>query len=290
MGSPLFSLGRRPIERSTLDDFEGTLRYHGALGYRDGPLSGPATELTRLNVVPLVFGLLPVEALVRRSPDQLVKPSIRAHLAKVGVPTRESLVDVLKSVADQLWSTWPMSIRYGNARCRRKGSITDLRANPFLYKKMLTSQGRRCAVCGSSFEAPGDETLDHTVPFRIIGDVPDGANWQILCPSCNGGKAERLSALQSLEALNWAYSDATGSFVRTPSLRTRYVVLAQAGRCECTGCGARPNTTRLLVQRISETGLWVADNLHVRCQTHASGEAQGSVLLREDSDDAMTNC
>ena len=147
---------------------------------------------------------------------------------------------------------------------------------------MLTSQGRRCAVCGALFEAPGDETLDHTVPFRIIGDAPDGANWQILCPACNGGKAERLSALQSLEALNWTYRDASGSFVCTPSLRTRYVVLAQAGCCEYIGCGASPSTTQLMVQRISDTGLWVADNLHVRCQTHAAEEAQGTpVLVRE---------
>jgi len=276
MGSHLFSLGRRPIESRTLEDFEGTLRYHGVLGYRDTTVDGPASEVTRLSIVPLVFGLLPTESLVRRSPDQLVKPSIRSHLAKMGVPVSESLVDVLKSVADQLWATWPISIQYGNARCRRKGSMTDLRANPSLYRKIRTAQGGRCAVCGTLFEAPGEETLDHTVPFRIIGDAPDGSNWQILCPTCNSGKAERLSALQSLEALNWTYRDALGSFVRTPSLRTRYVVLAQAGGCEHAGCAALPSTTKLMAQRISVTGLWVADNLHVRCQAHASREADST--------------
>lgn len=275
MGSPLFSLGRRPIEQCTLDDFEGTLKYHGALGYRDRSSSGPASELMRLHIVPLVFGLLPTEALVRRSHDQLVKPSIRLHLERVGAPISESLVDVLKAVADQLWSTWPTSIRYGNTRCRRKGSIADLRANPSLYKKIRTTQGGRCAVCGTFFEAPGDETLDHTVPFRIVGDAPDGANWQILCPACNGGKSERLSALQSPEAMNWSYRDAGGNYVRTPSLQTRYVVLTLAGGCEDDRCAARPSATELLVQRISVTGLWLADNLEVRCQAHASEEAQG---------------
>lgn len=273
MGSPLFSLGRRPIEQGTLDDFEGTLKYHGALGYRDHSIGGPASELTRLNIVPLVFGLLPTASLVRRGPDQLVKPSIRSHLVKIGAPMSESLVDVLKSVADQLWSTWPMNIRYGNARCRQKGSIADLRANPSLYKQILNTQGHRCAVCGTLFEAPGDETLDHTIPFRIVGDAPDGANWQILCPECNSGKAERLSALQSLEALNWIYRDTNGNFVQAPSLRTRYVVLAQAGGCEFTGCQSLPSTTQLVVQRISDTGLWVTDNLRVRCPAHASNDA-----------------
>jgi hypothetical protein len=279
MGSHLFSLGRRPIERRTLDDFEGTLRYHGALGYRDRSVGGPTSEPARLSIVPLVFGLLPAESLVRRGHDQLVKPSIRFHLATMGAPASESLVDVLKAVADQLWSTWPTRIRYGNARCRRKRSIADLRANPSLYKEIRTAQGGRCAVCGILFEEPGEETLDHTVPFRIVGDVPDGANWQILCPACNSGKAECLSALQSLEALNWTYRDAVGNFVRTPSLRTRYVVLAQAGGCEYTECTALPSTTKLMVQRISVTGLWVADNLHVRCQAHASKEAQGSPFI-----------
>jgi HNH endonuclease len=274
MGSHLFSLGRRPIESHTLENFEGILRYHGALGYRDCSIVGPTSELARLSTVPLVFGLLPVESLVRRGHDQLVKPAIRSHLAKMDAPPKESLVDVLKAVADQLWSTWPTNIRYGNARCRRKRSIADLRANPSLYKKILTGQGGRCSVCGTSFETPGEETLDHTVPFRIVGDAPDGANWQILCPTCNSGKAERLSALQSLEALNWTYRDAVGSFVRMPSLRTRYVVLAQADGCEYPGCTARPNTAKLAVERISVTGLWVADNLSVRCQVHASEEAQ----------------
>jgi hypothetical protein len=273
MGSHLFSLGRRPIESGTLDDFEGTLRYHGALGYRDRSVGGPTSELTRLKIVPLVFGLLPTESLVRRGHDQLVKPSIRAHLMKLGAPANESLIDVLKSVADQIWSTWPIGIRYGNASCRRKRSIADLRSNPSLYKKILTAQGGRCAICGKLFEAPGEETLDHIVPFRIIGDAPDGANWQVLCPACNGGKAECLSALQSLEALNWIYRDTVGNFVRTPSLRTRYVVMAQGRGCEHAQCTARSSEVELLVQRISVTGLWVADNLHVRCPSHASEEA-----------------
>jgi HNH endonuclease len=274
MGSHLFSLGRRPIESRTLDDFEGTLKYHGALGYRDHSVGGPPSELARLHIVPLVFGLLPTESLVRRGHDQLVKPAIRTHLKRVGAPMSESLVDVLKAVADQFWSTWPINIRYGNIRCRRKGSIADLRANPLLYKQILVTQGGRCAVCGTLFEAPGDETLDHTVPFRIVGDAPDGANWQILCPACNGGKAERLSALQSLEAMNWSYRDAVGSYVRTPSLQARYVVLAQAGGCEHTKCKVRPSVAELMIQRISITGLWVADNLQVRCPVHASDEAQ----------------
>jgi hypothetical protein len=275
MGSPLFSLGRRPIDYQALEDFEGTLRYHGVLGYRDDSVVGPASELARLRAVPLVFGLLPTDSIVRRRQDQLVKPSIRAHLAKVGVPASESLVDVLKAVADQLWSTWPTNNEFGNVRRLPKASIASLRANLSLYQQIRAKQDERCAVCGVFFEEPSEETLDHTVPFRIVGDAPDGANWQILCRACNLGKAERFSALQSIEALNWVYRDASGNFVRTPSLQTRYVVLAQAGACEYTGCGATPRSIPLLVQRVSLTGLWVVDNLVVRCPTHASDDAQG---------------
>jgi hypothetical protein len=279
MESLLFSLGRRRIDRRTLEVFEGTLRYHGALGYRDRSVSGPTTESARLKAVPLVFGLLPIDSIVRQGHDQLVKPSIRTHLAKIGVPPDESLVEVLKAVADQLWSTWPINNKFGNMRRRSKASMASLRANPSLYKQIRTMQGERCAVCGVSFESPGEETLDHTVPFRLIGDAADGANWQILCQACNLGKAERFSALQSVEALNWIYRDASGNYVRIPSLQTRYVVLAQTGACEHSECGATPRSAALLVQRILLTGLWVADNISVRCLEHASNDGQGSPLL-----------
>jgi hypothetical protein len=284
MGSHLFSLGRRRIDRRTLDHFEGTLRYHGALGYRDVAANGPASEDERLKIVPLVFGLLPTIAVRRRGPDQRVKPTIREHLAVLGAPETESLVEVLKAVADQLWATWPLTIGYGNARCKRKGSMADLRANPVLYRRIRTGQGARCAVCGKKFDAAGEETLDHTVPFRIIGDAPDGANWQILCPPCNSGKSERLSALQSPEAMNWIYSDASGGYASGPSIRTRYVVLAQAGHCEEDGCAVGATTSLLTVQKIAPGGLWVADNLEVRCAGHAAPDAQDAPRVGELED------
>jgi hypothetical protein len=220
-----------------------------------------------------VFGLLPTEAIVRSSRDRLVKPTIRTHLQALDVPASEALVEILKAVADQFWSTWPLSNRFGNTRRRPKGSIADLRANLALHKRLRETQGGRCAVCGSLFEAPGDETLDHTVPFRLIGDVPDGANWQILCPACNLGKAEYFSALQSVDALNWVYRDSIGSFVRSPSLQTRYLALAQSQGCEYSDCNVTPRSAQLLLQRASTTGSWLADNLEVRCSSHAAEEA-----------------
>lgn len=284
MGSPLFSLGRRPIEQQALANFERTLRYHGALGYRDDSVVGPTDEQARLGAVPLVFGLIPAASVVRHRYDVLVKPFIRQHLVAIGVPASELLVDILKTVADQIWATWPTDNRFGNRRRLRKASIAALRANPSLYKKMRTAQEGRCAVCGLRLDVPGEETLDHTIPFRILGDVFDGANWQLLCQACNVGKAERFSALQSLETLNWVYRDAGGNFVRAPSLETRYVVLAQTGMCEYPGCRAIPRSSELMVQRISPTGLWVTDNLCVRCPEHASNEAQRATVAPIDSD------
>ncbi len=228
MGNQHFLLGRRRIDEVALADFVRTLRFHGALGFRDDSAGGLTDEQARLNAVPLVFGLIPTNAVVRRRVDERINLAIRQHLSVVGVPVTDVLVDVLKAVSDQFWATWPVTNEYGNTRRLRKSSMADLRANPSLYRRIRQAQGFRCAVCGLVLEAPGEETLDHMVPFRIIGDVPDGANWQILCRACNSGKGERFSALQSLEALNWAYRDAHGAYARRPSLETRYLVLARA--------------------------------------------------------------
>jgi hypothetical protein len=114
-----------------------------------------------------------------------------------------------------------------------------------------------------------DETLDHVVPFRLIGDVPDGSNWEILCGPCNTSKGNFVSSLQAAQAHNWIYSTDGGRFpVDDPSPETRFLVLSQAGRCTVPGCTVTPKKGQLFIRKVRESGLAIADNLVVRCTIH----------------------
>jgi 5-methylcytosine-specific restriction endonuclease McrA len=226
--------------------------------------SALATEAERLKIVPLVFGLLPEAALVREKPDQRIKPAIVQHLANVGVPPDDVLVSTLKRVADQYFASAPRS----PLSRRQKVSIESVRALRLgIYSRMQTRQGGRCAICGILFGSGVLETLDHVLPWRLAGDPFDGANWQLLCRECNTGKRERLSAMQSPQALNWLYGLIEEIPVRT-TLETRYLAFAMSGKCQLGSCGAEPRSAQLHLARRHATGLPVIDNLVVRCETH----------------------
>lgn len=227
--------------------------------------SDRGTEAERLALVPLVFGLLPVSALTRRRPDERIKPLIRQHLKDLGLPTEEPLVDALKDVADQYFDA---ALRPSGERKRKLGieSVRALRGDT--YAELRARQAGRCAVCGARLGADTVETLDHIIPWLLVGDPFDGSNWQLLCADCNSGKREWLSALQSPQANNWHYGAGDTLPFAEPTLEARYVALAVAGHCQFSECSVRPNSGQLRVRRQVASGLAVVDNLAVLCEDH----------------------
>ena len=199
-------------------------------------------EEERLCVVPLIFGLLPRSAIVRARYDMPIKPLLARHLEQLGLVPTSDLLDVLKSVADQYHRTAPGPNR------PRKWGIADLKASdPRLYRDILARQLGRCIYCGLAFDGNEEETLDHIIPWRLVGDVGDGTNWQIICRPCNVGKSNILSSLQAIKSLNWIYREELGGDTSNVSLRTRFVLLARDSRCSEVGCGQSTQTARLHV-------------------------------------------
>jgi 5-methylcytosine-specific restriction endonuclease McrA len=257
----LASSPERLADRGALEALKGLFLYHGVLGYRDTTRGRDIQDLDRFSILPLVFGLLPATVLSRVSSTavfQPAKPLLADHLVSLGIEAEELLLDVLKSVAEQWASTRP-----GRTN-RRKYSVTDVRALGTPYRTIRGRQNGRCRYCGRVL-AVSDEALDHTVPFRLIGDVADGANWQLLCSDCNLGKGEFLTTLAMPVAYNWVYSFNEKDLTDV-RIRTRWVVLAQRGRCD--SCGAGPDVAELHVIPRREGDAFIADLLTISCDGH----------------------
>ena len=263
MQSPLSSQARL-ADPESISLLKRVMFKHGVTGF--GRDYEAVEEANRLRVVPLVFGLLPIQAVRRQESGELIKPYIRQHLENCCSQYDEELVTIVKRISDQFFETRTSD---GFVRKRKLG-IADVKArNPSLYRQLLSNQNGRCAICGRPFDSDSIEELDHMVPWRLIGDVPDGSNWQILCGLCNKGKGEWISALQSSESLNWAYRGGD-NLAETPTLETRYVVLALRPFCDIPGCGKSRLEDQMHVVRKGETGLAVADHLVARCSNHVS--------------------
>ncbi len=261
----------RGVEEERVGLFREIFLFHGALGYRMGSQVSQFSEAHRLAVVPLVFTFLPIKALLRKKTDELIKPYIAEHLERLGVVPDEVLISVIKAVADQYYVSYMRRADLGARLGLRKRGISDLRAaNPDVYRRILTFQCERCAVCGVHFSGTREQTLDHVIPWHLVGDVDDGANWQILCSDCNSGKREWFSSLQSAQAMNWLYS-LPNSVLETPTKETRYVALAHARRCSAEGCKHSALSAVLHAVRRLPSGLAVADNVHVVCEHHLVG-------------------
>jgi hypothetical protein len=264
--SSLLSSPARLTDAVALSHFEEILLNHGVLGYRAGSAAGISEE-DRLSAVPLVFGLLPAEAINRR--DVQIKPHIMRHLTAIGILPTASLVSILKRVSDHYAATSPNRPEW--LAKPRKESLAGLRLNGQLYRQIRGDQGGRCAICGVDLDRVLDveEALDHIIPWRLVGDPPDGANWRLLCSSCNGGKSDYMTTLLSPAAWNWIYREGTGpDGTGGPDRATRYVVLAQRGYCSVEGCYADATTSQLFLERLVPSGLAVADNLSVVCEAH----------------------
>jgi 5-methylcytosine-specific restriction endonuclease McrA len=259
---------------------------HGVLGMGDATI--PALgETEKYQIIPLIFALMPAAGVTDRSYDTKIKPLIRRHLESMNVCYDDELVSIVKSLCDQYFST---SFDQRRIRGIKKLSIADLRVHG-QYSQIAKRQYYRCGICGLNFKDGGTETLDHIVPWRLIGDVPDGSNWQILCLECNNGKSNLFSSLMARDALNWIYSaesrnGETPSDSTTPGIydgrsssfvsnRLRYIVLARDERCTEPGCFADAKSSRLFVEQIHPTGLTLYDFLATKCSKHRPSPKTG---------------
>jgi hypothetical protein len=234
------------------------------------------SEADKLRLMPLVFGLMPLKAAVREDLLLPIKPLIRDHLAAIGVPQDELLADLIKDLCDNYAKSSP---EYrGDVRRRQKARIADLRAQPRLYRSIRERQHARCVCCGVSLVGAQVETLDHVIPWRLGGDPEAGCNWQLMCETCNSGKAEFLSSACLPEFQNWAYSDtySNSGLEDRPciSRRLRYLVVSYYRHCQHPGCTASPQDSKLSVVRNPhcQTGFFVFDHLTVRCEDHIDGD------------------
>jgi hypothetical protein len=228
------------------------------------------TETERMEIVPLVFGLMPKSAIFRENDDQKIKPLIRENLISLGFnEIDEDLVTVIKDISDQYYFT------SGKRPNRKKMSISDIRMR---YRKdyfnLRSLQNNRCAICGIKL-SDADEHLDHKIPFRLIGDKPGGINWQLLCSKCNIGKSSYISALQPSISQNWIYGlsidefESINNFDDTQwGLPVRYSILMQKKKCEFFGCNANPLSNQLILKINCKTALPVIDNFSVYCEDH----------------------
>lgn len=252
----LVSSQARLTDPDTISQFVDVFSYY--LGYSRS--EEEYSDVTRFQVLPLVFGLLPEKAIYRDRYDLKVKPLIKKHLHTLGIPEDELLIKILKEIADQYYYTSRESDKF-----LIKYSIEKLQvSNPFLYKEIIRRQGNRCALCGSLFDGEITETLDHIIPWRLVGDNLKGSNWQILCLNCNSGKREYFSCLQTKAAYNWVYSSVNAECSEHISNETRYVILSQQ-KC-CFYCNRSPESVKLHIKKKHLSGLLVVDNLIAICE------------------------
>jgi hypothetical protein len=245
--------------------FKSYFRKYGALGV-GSPGEPHISEVEKLHMLPLVFGLMPRQVLARTRYDDLIKPAISAHLALLGIPEDNELVTILKNVGDQYFNTEDKLASW----YPRKYGISDVRALKKNYKVLKDRQCNRCAFCGVPFDGKITETLDHIIPYRLVGDVSDGSNWQILCELCNSAKGDYISIFQFKGFLNWLYgSRLLSTTAEKLSREVRYLVLARDETCKHAGCTNGPTSSRLFVQSEIRTALSIVDALTLRCEVHA---------------------
>lgn len=263
----LVSSRERLRDPRSIDLFKRIFVAHGATGLPSG--SRDFSEVDRMSIVPLVFGLLPAQSVQRSNRDQLVKPIIRRHLTAIGLQPDDELVTILKEISDQFF------LSSSSIAVRRKMKISDLRSSqPREYSNLRTTQNFRCAICGIPL-TDTDEHLDHRIPFRLIGDVRTGANWQLLCGACNIGKSHWISALQPSVSQNWAYAGLSGlsladegDQVNEYNLTLRFSLLSQRRKCEHPGCSTGPFSGQMHLVRNVESSLPVIDHYMVMCDQH----------------------
>jgi len=245
-------------------------QYHSRIDVARG---SNCTEIQKLAFVPQIFALIPRDALFRVDPTAPVKGLISTHLANIGVTPNELLVDIVKDLADNFFRT-----RFSEIEPKlrqRKASISDLRSQRDLYRRIRDRQGARCSCCGTTFlNGPKEETLDHVIPWRLGGDPPGGWNWQLLCRRCNSAKGTLLTSCATREYYNWIFDD-VAAIRDVKDLRIseqgRYVALRSHRSCNHHNCKNSPNNAAMFVTLEGHSSLPVFDHVGVYCEEHASG-------------------
>jgi len=240
---------------------------HGALGTGDATL--PLLNHEDLfEVTPLFFKLMPAKAVrVDRPYTEKIKPIISQHLTELKVNFDEELLLIIKSLCDQYQRTSPQ-----NPNRPYKFSMADIRANG-AYRELLIRQNSRCAVCGHDFRGHGGETLDHVIPWRLIGDNADCSNWQLLCADCNTGKSSYLSYLMMSISVNWVYGlERVQVDSNTYDLQTRFAVLSRDMGCSHPGCNAKSTNSSLRISKANRTGLGIFDFFRTFCEVHSEND------------------
>lgn len=233
------------------------------------------SERDRMSVVPLVFALVPWGAVYRNARLRQLKPLIRQHLSSIGLTAAdEEFVEIVKEIADQIYFSSVVAVR-------SKMTLSRLRAeSPSIYRSMVQAQAGRCSLCGELLTAC-IPTLDHRVPFKILGDPSDGANWQVICDACNTGKWTWFSALQPPVAHNWIYDSIPckkmqaflesqdGDIESVLGLTLRYCLFASKRACYFANCKRTVRESRMRIVRRKREGLLVWDHLDIACDHHA---------------------
>jgi 5-methylcytosine-specific restriction endonuclease McrA len=236
------------------------------------------SELRKLEILPLVFSLIPRSALSLSPVRGRFRPYVVEHLSALGIVSpSDDLVMTVKHICEQIVLSSKELAENVGLQAQRKYGVADLRAQG-LYAPLERAQKGRCAICGVLLARALSIELDHIVPFYLMGDIADGRNWQLLCGPCNNGKRAHLSALQASEGWDWVTPQRVAETARNHlNLRTRYVALATRARCSVESCGKGPQDVKLYVVQRYSTALPVSDLLDVLCAVHADA-AQGPIL------------
>lgn len=238
---------------------------HGARGFEPESPSD-YSELDRWHAGRAIFRLLPASAL-RMRPGSGFRPLIHRHLSTLGLASTPRAELVLKSVAEQLINTnAEICLQFGR-KPKKKMGISHIRASR-KYEALSRRQRDRCSTCGLLLDTADSVELDHVIPFSLVGDVSDGANWRILCGRCNLGKHSFISSWLAADSWGWISDNGHLAATHSASRRTRYSVLASRGRCEFAGCDATPRTSELRVEPRLGDAFWTAQNLRVLCAQH----------------------
>ena len=100
------------------------------------------SELEKLGIVHLIFGLIPKRAITRTELDTPLKPLIEEHLKTINIQYDECLLNILKHIGDQLFDTKSKSYIKSN-----KFGIAKLKARHYdIYTKISNEQNQRCNI------------------------------------------------------------------------------------------------------------------------------------------------
>ena len=191
--------------------------------------------------------------------------AISEHLVELGVTlsveNRQQLRDICINIRKVRHLT-------GKQARRVSKSLSDLRANPSDYTRIMTAQNDRCIWCGVVLVSSAVKmSLEHMAPKHVGDDPADGKNLAIACTTCNSGKGELLS---------WASSPFASGFLRAMHFRdpnmicieNRWIVLALDRRCE--SCRKGPLDVELGVCREIQSGLPIPQHCTTTCANCAT--------------------